>query len=426
MKAPSHKPRRISVSRKGIAMRGVIVMKSFLRKVVLSSLLFGGMMAKSEVLVTDVVAEPVSPWGGNLGLSFTVSGELPVDADEYCVCVVAKDLKTHGTWPIDVIKGDKSLSLGRRRVVCDVTPFRDVTWYRGNELEFAVHFIKPYCIVDLSPGPDASSYKVSYMADVPGIGSDGYDYMGYKTSKLVLRCIAPGSFIMGAVHSDLTHEVLITEPFYIGVFELTQGQWELVMGTNPCQDLEIGVGVRNPVSCVSYDMIRGSSKGRNWPTSSLVDDDSFMGKLRAKTELEFDLPTSAQWEFACRAGTITLYSYGRDTDGAYMWYKDNAEGHAHVVGLKLPNGWGLYDMHGNVAEWCLDLTGAVSYGCNPVGPSSDAEYKKRVVRGGEFFSRIESLSFSSCWDCHSDAVWDWGQNSTTSVIGFRVAMKPSW
>ena len=111
MKAPSHKPRRISVSRKGIAMRGVIVMKSFLRKVVLSSLLFGGMMAKSEVLVTDVVAEPVSPWGGNLGLSFTVSGELPVDADEYCVCVVAKDLKTHGTWPIDVIKGDKSLSL---------------------------------------------------------------------------------------------------------------------------------------------------------------------------------------------------------------------------------------------------------------------------------------------------------------------------
>ncbi len=139
-------------------------------------------------------------------------------------------------------------------------------------------------------------------------------------------------------------------------------------------------------------MIRGSSNGGKWPSSSAVDSDSFLGKLRARTGLEFDLPTEAQWEYACRAGTTTVYSYGNSADGDYMWYNSNSGYHTNDVGLKKPNPYGLYDMHGNVFEWCLDWYGTLAYGTDPKGISLGTS---RVRRSGTYNNGTDYLTSSS-------------------------------
>ena len=138
-------------------------------------------------------------------------------------------------------------------------------------------------------------------------------------------------------------------------------------------------------------MIRGSSAGAWWPGSSSVDANSFIGKLQARTGLDFDLPTEAQWEYACRAGTATTYSYGNSANGDYMWYGNNA-GRLHPAGEKRSNPWGLYDIHGNVWEWCSDWFGTLEYGMDPKGASSGSE---RIARGGCYTDRtLENLSSS--------------------------------
>ena len=248
---------------------------------------------------------------------------------------------------------------------------------------------KLYCVIDLSGGASASSYPVSYVSSVP---SGGFNTDEYKTTKLVMRRIAPGAIP--------TRDAAVTKPFYCGVFEVTQRQYELVMGTKPSYFSNASYYATRPVEQVSYDMIRGSSNGAKWPTSLAVDSTSFIGKLRTKTGIdEFDLPTEAQWEYACRAGTTTHYNNGKnytdssqdsamDEVGRY-WYNGgqsysqtcDTSGGTAKVGSYLPNAWGLYDMHGNVWEWCLDWYGGSITGDDPAGSSSGSY---RVMRGGSW------------------------------------------
>ena len=258
-----------------------------------------------------------------------------------------------------------------------------------------------YCVVDLSAGVDASSYPVTYLAEPP---SHGFNVDEYKTTKLVLKRIEAGSYKMGG-----SINVTLTKPFFIGLFEVTQKQWSLVTGDNPSRFS----GDKRPVEKVSYNAIRGLSEGANWPASSAVDSSSFLGMLRARTGLNFDLPTEAQWEYACRAGTTTIYSYGNSADGNYMWYDDNSSSQTHEVGTKKPNPWGLYDMHGNVWEWCRDwYADNPSGGSNPQGFSSGSS---RVLRGG---SKYRDASY-----CTSS---NRGDNSPSRKdrddFGFRLAM----
>ena len=223
-----------------------------------------------------------------------------------------------------------------------------------------------YCVIDLSAGPNAGKYPVSYLAAEPKGGWTDE----YKTKKLVLRRIEPGKFKMGG-----EYEVTLTKPFYCGIFEVTQKQYELLTGGNPSEFK----GDMRPVENISWNMIRGDSATYNWPSSANVDPSSFMGKIQARTGLKFDLPTEAQWEYACRAGSEGDFGgTGRIDDMG--WHKDNSGGTTHPVGQKQANAWGLYDMHGNVWEWCLDWRGDLSSGMtDPVGSSSGSS---RVRRGG--------------------------------------------
>jgi len=158
------------------------------------------------------------------------------------------------------------------------------------------------------------------------------------------------------------HEVTITKPFYMGKYKVTQEQYAQVMGTNPSRFR----GPRLPVETVSWD-----------------DAQEFCKKVSEKTGQTVRLPTEAGWEFACRAGTTTVY-YTGDTEadlGRAAWYGVNSKGTTHPVGQKEPNAWGLYDMHGNVWEWCQDWYKKYEGGAaaDPTGPATGTY---RVVRGG--------------------------------------------
>ena len=248
---------------------------------------------------------------------------------------------------------------------------------------------KAYCVIDLSNGATATSYPVSYLDSCPVAGWSEE----YKTTKILLRRIEPGTETVGG-----TKPVTLTKPFYVGVFEVTQKQYEQVMGKNPSQYK----GDTRPVEDVSWNDIRGNSAEYNWPDSKNVSSASFIGILRAKTGLDFDLPTESQWEYACRAGTSSDYNNGASSEidlkilGRYSGNKSDGRGgySEHTqVGSYAPNAWGLYDMHGNVYEWCLDWYGSLNGDQASDWPGVSAG-SLRVLRGGYWGSDAGSAESS--------------------------------
>ena len=225
-----------------------------------------------------------------------------------------------------------------------------------------------------------------------------------------------------------TTAVTLSQDFYSGVFEVTQGQWYNVMGgTRAAYFTDAASRAFRPMETVSYEDIRGTAAqgGAGWPANDSAYAESFVGRLRTKAGLSgFDLPTEAQWEFACRAGTDTCFNDGDaaanvsganantnawlDALGRYKFdggYIDGvtapaagcgpANGTA-IVGSYAPNAWGLYDTHGNVWEWCLDwYQAALEGGADPDGAVSGS---RRVGRGGSWrdsASNCRSASRSS-------------------------------
>ena len=328
--------------------------------------------------ITSVTAQQRYPWNGKVDISYTVTGDIAEEAKQQAVLtslkVSAIDIVANTTNTATQLSGDLSLAAGTHSIVWDMDAEGLPLPFKSSNIVFRVSCETTpatYCVIDLSAGSNASSYPVTYMAEPP---NGGFNVDAYKTTKLVLKRIEAGTFKMQG-----SSNVTLTKPFFCGLFEVTQRQYELVTGANPCSSTSYGKGNTYPVHFVSYDMARGSSNGAKWPSSSAVGSSSFMGKLRARTGLDFDLPTEAQWEYACRAGTTTTYSYGNSANGNYMWYTSNSSSKTHPVGSKSANPWGLYDMHGNVLEWCLDWYGTLAYGTDPKGSSSGS---LRVKRGG--------------------------------------------
>lgn len=226
----------------------------------------------------------------------------------------------------------------------------------------------------------------------------------YATDRLLLRRVNAGSYIVGSSSGTATSKrrtVAFTQPYWIGVFELTQRQWERITGA-AAPDKQ-GKGDRRPVSGVTFDAVRGcaaDNSAYNWPTGREVDPASFIGKLRALTGLPFDLPTEAQWQAAAGAGAYDCGCYDGSTSTANGeadpgWRlarcATNAGttgspfGGSAYVGRYLPNALGLYDALGNVRELALDWCAATTLGAqltDDEGPAPDAAIPNRCILGG--------------------------------------------
>lgn len=287
-----------------------------------------------------------------------------------------------------------------------------------------------YLVVDMGGGASAAKWPVTSLDAMP---AGGWSTL-HKTTNLVLRWIPAGRGLMGSPGTELgrgddeiLHAVRLTSGFYIGVFEVTQRQWELAMGSNP----SLFPGAARPVEMVSFEMIRGGDAEEAWQGGNGIDAGSFLAVLREKTGLDFDLPTEAQWEYACRAGTTTALNSGQDlTDeeecpnlaalGRYngngiSGTYDGAGGYNRhtTVGSYLPNAWGLHDMHGNVAEWCLDRYGPLG-GDTATDPAGAATGSDRVYRGGAW-SGPAAICRSACRSSEAP-----GQ--VRAYLGFRLAL----
>ncbi len=380
-------------------------MKKIFLSLIILALAYCNVLADYTVSNVKVV-QKFSPWG-RVDISFEVKGSAPsiIDSSKLWFVVIAEDKSTGKKYEssTDSLSGDVKFSTGTHYVVWNMA--KDGVRIDKSKTVFTVEirFEAIYAIVDLSGGTSATKYPITYWNKMPSSSWSNE----YKTTKLVLRRITAGK--MPRTDRDIT----LTKDYYIGVFEVTQKQWELVMGTNHSSNW---VGDTLPVEKVSYDDIRGFSNGSQWPASNAVDATSFMGKLRAKTGIDFDLPTEAQWEYACRAGSSGAYGLLADgtvgTIDQMGWYYDNSGRKTHTVGTKTPNAWGLYDMHGNVLEWCLDrwdLSSGYS-GTDPVGATSGTS---RVIRGGgwDYYSD----------DCRSTYRNNYGTKDRDDSFGLRVA-----
>jgi formylglycine-generating enzyme required for sulfatase activity len=230
-----------------------------------------------------------------------------------------------------------------------------------------------------------------------------------KDVKLEMVLIPAGKFKMGSPASEkhrfkeTQHEVTLTKPFYMGKYEVTQERWESVMGTG---FLWFG---GNP----------STIKGPELPVTGVSWNDckEFIKKLNAKTETDggYRLPTEAECEYACRAGTMTVYSFGDKIMPKDLNYNNAKIGKPVAVGSYKPNTFGLYDLHGNVSEWCEDWyedypAGGVT---DPKGPAKEVY---RVLRGGSFI----------CNDPSARSAFRFSSKPTqrSYINGFRLAMAP--
>ena len=364
------------------------------------------MSALAAPTITGVTAQQRYPWNGKVDISYTVTGDIAAEAKQRAVFtslkVTAIDKVANTTNIATQLSGDTALTAGTHKFVWDMNA-EGLTFKSSNVVFNVACETTPanYCVIDLSAGANATSYPVTYLAEPP---SGGFNVDAYKTTKLVLKRLEAGTFKMLG-----SNNVTLTKSFFCGLFEVTQKQYTLVTGTDPCSSTQYGKSDSRPVHYVSYDMIRGASNGAKWPSSSSVDSSSFMGKLRARTGLDFDLPTEAQWEYACRAGTTTKYYWGNSMNGNLTWYTDNSTT-THTVGQKGTNAWGLYDMSGNVWEYCLDRHGTLAYGIDPKGVSTGA---LRVKRGGSWDDSANA--------CSSYGRAGGGSSNALNTNGFRLA-----
>ena len=410
----------------------------------------------SAATVDSVVVRQRWPWSRKVDIDYTLVTDKP--------CQVVVNVYRDGTllpMPDAAFSGDRLCVTGAKlnTIVFDPT----LTPYDGEVLEnlrfeLVPREFPPYLIIDVSKDKTdpaqvtwVTAYDLTNSASAYGAWTWGSTFhtgpevdpawqdaivwtgvtnsTAYKKSKVVMRYVPPGTYTMGLDMEGLgipsgdrfpaawnmpwytiyefPHRVTLTKGFYVAVFPVTRNQHAYIT-TGDETHLSYGNETANRVT---YNQIRGSDLGTNWPVSASIDADSVLAKWREKTGFTtLDLPTEAQWEYACRAGTTGMFHDGTSTiseNGAtsetlaeLAWYRANGDSTYHNAGLKRPNGWGLYDMLGNHDEWCHDWrkfslgTAAVTDPRGAATPDTSGG-SGRVVRGGSVWNEAKNVRSSS-------------------------------
>ena len=421
------------------------------------------------LLAAAVCADPADPQISNVRLEQnSISRRVTVRYDLDEAAVVTMDVLTNGVSiggaNIQNVMGDcfKKVAAGNDHIVwwdpylswpdhkfgAGVVSVRMTAWALDNTPD--------YMVVDLAAANTVRYYPgVDFLpGSTPGQKGAVTNNPAYKTSKLIMRKIMASGveWTMGSAAGETqrqsvetSHVVTLTNNYYIGVFEVTQAQWKNITPTSTATPQFTADAEMRPVEKVSYNEIRNSASktantAYNWPANPNAS--SFLGLLRTKTGLDFDLPTEAQWEFAARAG----HGSGFWGDGSTIKNTDTdanlsnlarylhnhggtsttptlapSVGGTAIVGSHKPNSWGLYDMHGNVWECCLDwyadnittFDGKVNINpSNSAQTLSGATGSSRVRRGGSWYHPA-----GNCRPAHRISAAPDGQNADA---GFRV------
>lgn len=377
----------------------------------------------AQIEVSGLKAVQRYPWNGLVDIDFTLQCD---EADARATLMLnvtcengRRTVPVRHVWLED--RGTRSdqnpivVAPGDHRLVWDAGA--DMTNAIASEVTVTLDAVVgsgKYLVVDLSGGAEAASWPVSYLAEVPAGGWSRED----KTERMVFALVPGGSFSMGSPESELgrswdydesQHSVTLTKSFYAAVFEVTQRQYFLMTGEEPSGADPLD---DRPVDSVSWHEAEAA-----------------LAVLGEKTGLDFRLPTEAEWEYACRGGTATALYDGSNLTDAYCDEKldelANYNGsnlwEPTSVGSFAPNGYRLYDMLGNVREWCLDGFGAYP----PVAPGEtatdpcqpDVQDYGRVLRGGDWCSWAdECRSAARSWSDPADAL---------DTVGFRAFLTGS-
>ena len=372
------------------------------------------------------------PWNGLVDIDYTVADASSVGLDDNLEVLMVDKAVTPAVTnrALTFLQAPLPMTDGKHRITWDANA--DGVTNRTDQAEFhvkVVHYAAAYMVVDVSAGTGSDViYPVDFLNGEP---EGGVKQDKYMENKIVFRRIRPGSYIAGSPSDEASrdnyteaglpkadvrerqHRVMISKTLYVGIFEVTQAQYEKVMGSNP----SMWTGSHRPVEAMTYTDLRGNG----WPQTTAPAAGSFMDRLnkRCKSKDEhgeytvdvkgFDLPTEFQWEYACRAGSTEAF-YSTDgfdnTDSVAQknqleligLYKDNASKGVHPavsgvykttdVGAFQSNAWGLYDMTGNVFEWCCDWFQAdvvsLKQVVDPKGADSGYNNIRRIARGGGY------------------------------------------
>ena len=412
---------------------------------ILASIALAAACAANAVTVSSVTARQRWPWSAMMDIDFTLA-DTPAPAANYLVQVMATYAEGTESVVAKTFVNEPVFTNGTHRLVWNLG--KDLPNVKANDFVVTVtatpyaESTGSYLVFDLSGGSTVNHYPHWYTSTPPDVLPNMAQVC--KTTEMWFRRVPAGTITQGngesgTAYSLPAHSVTISGDYYVAVFETTQQQWHQIFGEWKGSWSNEQWRAARPVEKIdrTNDMpnngaIRGNWSAYNAQASTNATWNSFVGSLRRKTGFgRIDLPTEAQWEHACRAGTTgERYSDkpvaeiarcgAKDSEFSLAPYENGSTNGTAVVGSYEPNPWGLYDMYGNVLEICLDRWEATPSdmtpysGTDPVGSVTVANDNYRVCKGGYYSASAKGIEFTSYYrrSFNYDSSW----------LGFRLVI----